>query len=55
MIVVDPNTFIGCQPANIYFNNLSQPIDETYQLGAFGDGEMGDAISPTHTYQDIGS
>ncbi len=56
LIVVDPNTFIGCQPANIYFNNLSQPIDETYQLEwHFGDGEMGDAISPTHTYQDIGS
>ena len=32
LIVIEPNTFTGCQPANIFFDNLSKPIDNTYKL-----------------------
>jgi gliding motility-associated-like protein len=56
VIVIDPNTFTGCQPAQIYFKNLTKPIDSTYQLQwSFGDGLSGSQkYSPTHTYEDVG-
>ncbi|MEN0005458.1 MAG: PKD domain-containing protein [Bacteroidota bacterium] len=55
IIVVAPSTFIGCAPADIFFNNLSEPIDETYSLlWDFGDGGISEAISPTYRYQEPG-
>jgi len=55
LIVVAPSEFIGCKPANIFFNNLSTPIDETYDIQwDFGDGGTGTAISPFHVYNDPG-
>lgn len=57
LIVVSPNSFVGCAPASIFFDNLSAPIDETYLLEwDFGDGQgvsNGD-ISPTHTFAEAG-
>ncbi|MEM1323519.1 MAG: PKD domain-containing protein [Bacteroidota bacterium] len=51
IIVIEPTTFIGCAPEEIFFNNLSTPIDETYTiLWDFGDGTTSDEISPTHLY-----
>ncbi|MFZ1751968.1 MAG: PKD domain-containing protein, partial [Saprospiraceae bacterium] len=56
LIIIEPNTFTGCQPASIFFNNLSEPIDETYQLEwSFGDGNTSKEISPTNVYKDIGN
>ncbi|MBC7885162.1 MAG: gliding motility-associated C-terminal domain-containing protein [Saprospiraceae bacterium] len=56
LIIIEPNTFIGCQPANIFFDNLSFPIDETYTLEwDFGDGNTSGEISPTNTYLDVGT
>lgn len=55
LIVIAPSTFKGCKPANIFFNNLSVPIDDTYQINwEFGDGNIGTAISPTHLYEETG-
>jgi len=55
-IVIDPNTYIGCQPANIFFKNLSQPIDSTYQFNwSFGDGNASNVLSPSNIFEDIGT
>lgn len=56
LVIVDPNVFVGCQPAIISFTNLSSPIDSTYDIiWDFGDGNTVNAISPTHIYEDIGT
>lgn len=56
LIVIEPNTFTGCKPANIFFNNLSTPIDDTYKLEwEFGDGKKSNDFSPTHIYEETGS
>jgi len=56
ILVVEPNQFEGCRPAKITFNNLSSPIDESYEvIWDFGDGNTVDEISPMHTYTDIGT
>ncbi|HMQ06729.1 MAG TPA: PKD domain-containing protein [Saprospiraceae bacterium] len=55
LIVVEPTTFIGCKPANIFFNNLSFPVDSTYDIQwTFGDGNTSNEISPNHTYNEEG-
>ncbi len=58
IIIVEPSTFIGCEPAVVEFNNLTEPIDERYKITwDFGDGSNGperNEISPTHTYEQEG-
>ena len=55
VLVVAPNDTAGCAPATIILNNLSRPIDETYDISwEFGDGQFGTAISPRHVYQEAG-
>jgi len=55
LIVVAPSTFLGCAPADVFFDNLSTPIDETYRIDwNFGDGGSSTDISPWHTYQNPG-
>ncbi|MBK9735108.1 MAG: gliding motility-associated C-terminal domain-containing protein [Saprospiraceae bacterium] len=54
-IIIEPNTFTGCQPASIFFDNLSTPIDSSYTFEwDFGDGNKGDKLSPTNIYTDVG-
>lgn len=56
LIIVQPSSFSGCEPAEVFFNNLSKPIDSTYStLWDFGDGNQGTAISPTHIYTQPGT
>jgi gliding motility-associated-like protein len=56
LIVVAPSEFIGCQPAEIFFDNLSVPVNESYDLNwTFGDGGTSDEISPTHIYENVGT
>ncbi len=56
LLVVAPSDFIGCQPATIVFDNLSTPVNESYTLNwDFGDGGTSGDISPTYTYEDIGT
>ena len=56
LVVVEPTTFVGCLPAEIFFNNLSTPIDSTYDIfWDLGDGNTSDEISPTHNYLESGT
>lgn len=55
-IVIQPSTFLGCEPANVFFNNLTELIDSTYDISwNFGDGGESDEISPTYEYNQPGS
>lgn len=56
LIIIQPSRYIGCSPAEIFFNNLSSPIDSTYTIvWNFGDGGTSTGvISPTHVYSKPG-
>ena len=55
LIVIAPSSFVGCVPADIFFNNLSTPISEAYDvLWEFGDGGTDTLVSPTYTYEEPG-
>ncbi|HHM21513.1 MAG TPA: PKD domain-containing protein [Bacteroidetes bacterium] len=56
LLVVAPSELISCQPARIFFDNLSSPVDEHYDVQwGFGDGGSGTAISPFYTYEEVGT
>jgi len=56
-VIVQPNSFIACAPgAEVFFNNLTSPIDESYAITwDFGDGETSSEISPSHEYVSVGT
>lgn len=55
LIVVEPDNFVGCNPATIQFNNLSEPINDNYTVvWNFGDGNTSNEISPSHVYESTG-
>lgn len=54
-IIVEPSSYVGCKPANIYFNNLSLPISDEYDiLWDFGDNTTDTLISPAHIFEETG-
>ena len=56
ILVIAPSAKIGCIPASITFQNLSNPINEDYDIiWNFGDGIMGEGVSPTHVYEEVGT
>jgi gliding motility-associated-like protein len=56
IIIIRPDRFVGCAPADIFFDNLSAPINEDYTIEwDFGDGDTSlNVISPTHLYEQVG-
>lgn len=56
IIFISPDLSIGCAPLTVLFNNISWPIDSTYDIEwNFGDGKgFSYEISPTYTFQDTG-
>jgi len=56
LILVSPSAFEGCAPGEITFNNLSNPVNEDYDiLWDFGDGNTSTEFSPAHTYTEEGT
>ena len=55
LIIIEPSSFDGCAPLDVFFNNLSTPIDDTYEIvWEFGDGGIQNAISPSYVYNTPG-
>lgn len=55
-IIVAPDFRIGCAPQNVFFDNLSFPISEEYDiLWDFGDGNTASNVSPNHVYEEPGT
>jgi len=55
-LIVEPSTFVGCNPSEIFFDNLSAPIDSSYDITwDFGDGTFGTEVSPTHIFEEPGN
>ena len=55
LIIVSPDAFTGCAPGDIFFSNLSAPIDDTYStVWDFGDGKSSEEVSPTHIFEEDG-
>jgi gliding motility-associated-like protein len=56
VLIVEPDKFLGCTPAVIFFDNRSIPVDSTYLIiWDYGDGTRDTGkISPTHAYTNPG-
>ncbi len=55
IIVVAPSASAGCSPLDVFFENLSSPVDSTYGvLWDFGNGNMSTEISPSYVYPSEG-
>jgi len=55
LIIVEPSEAFGCAPQALILNNLSLPIDDSYDIiWDLGDGNSSTAISPFHIYNDPG-
>ncbi len=54
-ILVEPSSFVGCSPGTLLFDNISAPIDSTYDIQwDFGDGTSSFAVSPRHAFVEPG-
>lgn len=55
-LILSPSLTIGCEPEPIVFNNLSIPIDSTYDvIWEFGDGGTSMELNPTYIYETAGN
>lgn len=51
LLIISPSSFTGCAPGSIFFDNLSTPINDDYDIyWDFGDGGSATEISPEHTF-----
>jgi gliding motility-associated-like protein len=54
-VSMDPSKFVGCNPAEVFFENLSTPMDSEVQFfWDFGDGNFSSEFSPSHMYEEPG-
>ncbi len=55
LIVLAPSSYEGCAPASLFFDNLSTPIDDTYEVNwDFGDGGVATGIDAEHVFTQTG-
>lgn len=51
-VAVSPNVIRGCVPQRVFFDNLTDLVNEEYQvIWDFGDGSVDTALSPYHIYE----
>ncbi len=56
IINTSPNITEGCEPLAVTFTNTSSPLTGDYTVTwDFGDGNMSNEVSPTHTYETPGT
>ena len=56
ILVVKPSQVIACAPANLIFDNLSKPVDDTYKVSwDFGDGTNSTLANPGKIYSTPGT
>jgi len=54
-VIIGPSSVDDCVPANIFFDNLTEPVNEQYDIEwNFGDGNSSSEVSPTHIYEEPG-
>lgn len=54
-VSISPNVIRGCVPQRVFFDNLTDLVNEDYQvIWDFGDGNRDTALSPYHVYEDPG-
>jgi gliding motility-associated-like protein len=54
-LIIEPSRFEGCEPLTVFFDNLSFPVDSTYDIDwDFGDGNGSGEVSPVHFYENAG-
>lgn len=55
ILIVDPSFSEGCAPLEVAFNNLSSPLDSTYEiLWTFENLQQSSSINSSHIYQQPG-
>lgn len=55
LIIIAPSAYEGCAPAGLFFDNLSTPIDASYQVNwDFGDGNTAEGIDAWHEFGEVG-
>jgi gliding motility-associated-like protein len=56
LLIIEPSRFEGCEPLPVFFNNLSFPVDSTYDIvWDFGDGNGSGELSPSHVFEEEGT
>lgn len=56
IVVVQPSVFVGCAPGEVRFDNLSEPVNELYDIEwDFGNGTTSSAVSPVAFYDEAGT
>jgi gliding motility-associated-like protein len=55
LLLTTPSSAELCEPGQVYFQNLSSPVDTTYRIEwKFGDGGVSRKHSPSYTYSNDG-
>ncbi len=56
ILIIEPDSYVGCAPGKVKFKNKSIPVDSTYNVTwNFGDGTTVRSIDAEHTYPNAGT
>lgn len=54
-LLLGPGSYRLCEPAEVFFENISEPVDERYVTNwDFGDGGQDTSLNPVHIYTEPG-